>query len=61
MMQAVSSSGSIFISRRPNPCRSGYDGCAPTFTPCFLARRTVFRMTTGSEAWNPQATFATVM
>lgn len=32
------------ISRRPQPCLSGSDGCAPIFTPFCLARSTVVFM-----------------
>jgi hypothetical protein len=58
---AVSSSGRIFISRRPKPCRSGSEGWAPTLTLCRFASRTVRAITVGSEAWKPQATLAMVI
>lgn len=40
--------GVMAISRRPNPCRSGREGCAPIDTPFCLARRTVSFMTVKS-------------
>lgn len=40
--------GSIAISRRPNPCLSGREGWAPTATPYRLASKTVLSMTVKS-------------
>ena len=46
------------MRRRPKPCRSGKLGCAPMLTPWRLAVATVWRITSGSPAWKPQATLA---
>ena len=41
--------GVMAISRRPKPCRSGREGCAPIDTPfCLAARRTVAFITVKS-------------
>jgi hypothetical protein len=53
--------GSIAISRRPKPWRSGSEGCAPTATPCSLACATVAFMIEKSLAWKPQAMLARSM
>src|SRR5215204_4515409 len=59
-MSSTSSADTAML-RRPNPARSGRPGWAPTATPAARARRTVARITPGSPAWYPQATFAEVI
>src|SRR5688500_14970179 len=44
--------------RRPKPCKSGYDGCAPTATLLAAASEIVRSITFQSPACSPQAILA---
>src|SRR2546427_10877726 len=57
-MRASTSSAASDRSMRPNPARSSYPGCAPTWMPSTRQRRTVAIVSEGDPACTPHATFA---